>query len=70
MSFAGMVTILVVVQLIESVALANLVHRRDQPPQFLVTPFEGTLLGKLLCLVDAPLIGQVRQWIKFKVYYF
>ncbi len=53
-------TILVTLQLLMSLGVANLVSRKDQPPPWLVTPLYG-ILGKVLCLSNLPLFGQVQS---------
>ena len=58
-SFAGSVTVLVMLQLIAALAVTNLVARVDEPPLWMVKPFEG-ILGKIMCLTNIPLFGQVR----------
>ena len=63
MSFAGSVTVLVMVQLIAALAVTNLVARSDQPPSWIITPLEG-ILGKILCLSNVPLFGQVTDEIE------
>lgn len=63
MSFAGSVTVLVMVQLIAALAVANLITRSDQPPLCIISPLEG-ILGKILCLSNIPLFGQVKTTIK------
>ena len=50
--------VLVTLQLMSALAIANLVSRKDEPPGYLVAPFEG-VLGRILCLSDMPLVGQV-----------
>ncbi len=57
-SFAGAMAVLVTVQLLASLAVANLVSRKDEPPFKLVEPLHG-VLGKVLCLSNLPLLGQV-----------
>ena len=55
--------VLVTLQLMASLAVANLVHRKDQPPPWLVAPLQG-IVGKILCLSDMPLVGEVSEtWI-------
>ena len=44
-----------------ALAIANLVSRKDAAPSFLVAPLDG-MVGKVLCLSDMPLIGQVSQF--------
>ena len=62
-SFAGSMAVLVTLQLMASLAVANLVHRKDQPPPWLVAPLQG-IVGKILCLSDMPLVGEVSEtWI-------
>ncbi len=51
--------VLVTVQLLASLAVSNLVSRKDEPPYKLVEPLHG-VLGKVLCLSNLPLLGQVR----------
>ena len=61
-SFAGSVSVLVTIQLMTALAIANLVSRKDAAPSILVAPLDG-MVGKVLCLSDMPLIGQVsRVW--------
>ena len=50
---------LVAVQLMTALAIANVVSRKDAAPSFLVAPLDG-MIGKILCLSDMPLIGQVQ----------
>ena len=57
-SFAGSVSVLVTIQLMTALAIANLVSRKDAAPSILVAPLDG-MVGKVLCLSDMPLIGQV-----------
>ena len=57
-TFAGSMAVLVTVQLLASLAVANLVSRRDEPPYKLVEPLHG-VMGKILCLSNLPLLGQV-----------
>ena len=57
-SFAGSVTVLVMVQLIAALAVVNLISRTDQPPLWIISPLEG-VFGKMLCLSNVPLFGQV-----------
>ena len=59
-SFAGSVSVLVTIQLMTALAIANLVSRKDAAPSILVAPLDG-MVGKVLCLSDMPLIGQVRK---------
>ena len=46
------------IQLMTALAIANLVSRKDAAPSVLVAPLDG-MVGKILCLSDMPLIGQV-----------
>jgi len=57
-SFAGSITVLVMVQIIAALAVANLISRSDQPPLCIISPLEG-MLGKVLCLSNVPLFGQI-----------
>jgi len=57
-SFAGSVSVLVTIQLMTALAIANLVSRKDAAPSILVAPLDG-MVGKVLCLSDMPLIGQL-----------
>ena len=59
MSFAGSLAVLVMIQLIAALSLNNLVSRSDTPPSFLIWPLQGTIWTNILCLTDAPLVGQV-----------
>ena len=54
----GSIVVLVTVQLIQALAVANLVSRKDNPPAFLITLLEG-IVGKILLLNKTPLVGQV-----------
>jgi hypothetical protein len=58
-SFAGSLAVLVTIQLMAALAVANLVARSDSPPGFLILPLEG-VVGRVLCLSDTPLVGKVR----------
>ena len=58
-SFAGSLAVLVMIQLIAALSLNNLVSRSDTPPSFLIWPLQGTIWTNILCLTDAPLVGQV-----------
>ena len=49
---------MVTIQLMMALAIANLVSRKDAAPSILVAPLDG-MVGKVLCLSDMPLIGQV-----------
>ena len=60
-SFAGSLAVLVTIQLLLALSLANLVSRRDAPPAYLIWPLQGSL-GTFLCLSDMPLVGQV-SWL-------
>ena len=51
-------SVLVTIQLMTALAIANLVSRKDAAPSVLVAPLDG-MVGKILCLSDMPLIGQV-----------
>ena len=62
-------SVLVTIQLMTALAIANLVSRKDAAPSVLVAPLDG-MVGKVLCLSDMPLIGQVsllqqdtRRWV-------
>ena len=66
-SFAGSVSVLVTIQLMTALAIANLVSRKDAAPSILVAPLDG-MVGKVLCLSDMPLIGQVRGDTRSMVY--
>ena len=66
MSFAGSLAVLVMIQLIAALSLNNLVSRSDTPPSFLIWPLQGTIWTNILCLTDAPLVGQVC----FNLHYF
>ena len=68
-SFAGSVTVLVMLQLIAALAVTNLVARVDEPPLWMVRPFEGTL-GKIMCLNNIPLFGQVKNLLQMVKGYF
>lgn len=56
-------------QLIAALAVANLVARVDEPPLWMVRPFEG-ILGKIMCLNNIPLFGQVKDSIEIVNEYF
>ena len=64
-TFAGSLGVLVTVQLLAALAIMNLVSRRDDPPGFLVVPLEG-MFGRVLCLSDLPLVGQVQKLHRHK----
>ena len=58
-TFAGSLTVMVTIQIITSVSLVNLVSRKDEPPFYIISRFDGTF-GRILCLSDStPLLGQV-----------
>eukprot|EP00095_Tigriopus_kingsejongensis_P010104 maker-scaffold152_size304267-snap-gene-0.14 protein:Tk10104 transcript:maker-scaffold152_size304267-snap-gene-0.14-mRNA-1 annotation:"neurotransmitter gated ion channel" len=57
-TFAGSLAIMVTVQLMISLAYANVLVRPDSPPDFLLNPLEG-ILGKILCLSDTPFFGKI-----------
>ena len=57
-SMTGALAVLVTIQILAALAVANLVGRKDNPPEFLVWPLEG-MLGRVLCLSDMPLVGTV-----------
>jgi hypothetical protein len=59
-SFGGSLAVLVMIQLLVALSVANLVSRSDAPPSFLIWPLQGTL-GNVLCLSNMPLVGQVLQ---------
>ena len=57
-SFSGALAVLVTIQLLVALSLANLISRKDSPPTFLIWPLQSTWRN-VLCLTDAPLVGQV-----------
>ena len=59
-TFAGSLAVLVTIQIMTAMSLVNLVSRKDEPPNYLIAPLEG-ILGRVLCLSDVPLFGQVRR---------
>ena len=67
-SFAGSVSVLVTIQLMMALAIANLVSRKDAAPSILVAPLDG-MVGKVLCLSDMPLIGQVSLVLKGRLHW-
>ena len=60
-SFSGALAVLVTIQLLVALSLANLISRKDSPPTFLIWPLQSTWRN-VLCLTDAPLVGQVCCW--------
>ena len=58
-TFMGSTVVLVTLQLITALAVANLVSRKDSPPAALTEPFESGILGKILVLNNTPLVGKV-----------
>ena len=69
MSFAGSLGVLVTIQLLMALSVANLVARHDSPPSFLIWPLQGSL-GNFLCLSDLPLVGQVCSLMQaFLIFY-
>lgn len=57
-SFAGSLGVLVTIQLLMALSVANLINRTDTPPSFLIWPLQGGI-AKFLCLTDLPLLGQI-----------
>ncbi|TRY69589.1 hypothetical protein TCAL_05233 [Tigriopus californicus] len=57
-AFTGSLVVMVTVQLMLSLAYANVLVRSDSPPDVLLTPLEG-ICGKILCLSDIPLVGKI-----------
>ena len=56
----GSTVVLITVQLIAALAVANLVSRKDSPPTLLIGPLDnGATLGKILFLNSTPLVGKV-----------
>ena len=58
-TFMGSTVVLVTLQLITALAVANLVTRKDYPPAAIVNPFDNGILGKVLLLNNTPLVGKV-----------
>ena len=54
----GSVLVLVTIQLIAALAVANLVSRKDRPPVTVIAPLQGAI-GKVLFLNSTPLVGQI-----------
>ena len=63
-SFSGALAVLVTIQLLVALSLANLISRKDSPPTFLIWPLQSTWRN-VLCLTDAPLVGQVCWYLEF-----
>lgn len=55
----GSTVVLVTLQLITALAVANLVPRKDSPPAAVMDKIDNGILGKILLLNNTPLVGKV-----------